>query len=86
MPSGSDLNQPASFQDYLRSASGRAQLARWMGGTAAAFVIAFGLMAWYAEAEVPLLFWPIIAGGGGLLGLHLCHLRWQARAEKSGQH
>jgi hypothetical protein len=53
-----------------------------MGASAAMFSIGFALFAWYAHAEVPLPFWPIIAGGGALLGLHFFHLKWQAAAEK----
>ena len=56
-----------------------------MGTGAVVFSGGFGLFAWYAEAHVPIPFWPIIAGGGALLGLHFFHLRWQADAEKRGE-
>ena len=56
-----------------------------MGTGAVVFSAAFGLFGWYADAYVPLPFWPIIAGGGALLGLHFLHLRWQADAEKRGE-
>jgi hypothetical protein len=80
------MTEPASFQDHVRSPAGRRQLVRWMAGSAAIFSVCFGLFAWYAEAEVPFPFWPIIAGGGALLGLHVCRLRWQAKMEKEGWH
>jgi hypothetical protein len=79
------LNHPTSFQDFLRSHPGRVQLAWWMGGVGAVFTLCFAVFAWFADAEVPVLFWPVIAGGGALLGLHFCHLRWQAAAEKRGE-
>ena len=78
----SPMNEPSSFQLHVRSPAGRRDLVRWMGSSAALFSIGFGLFAWYAEASVPLPFWPIIAGGGALLGLHFCRLRWQAKNEK----
>jgi hypothetical protein len=56
-----------------------------MGGGAVIFSVGFGLFAWFAEAEVPILFWPIIAGGGALFGLHFLRLRWQAIAERDAR-
>ena len=81
-PSSRDprVNQLQSFPEFLQSRAGRTQLARWAGTSAVVFSVGFGLLAWYAEAEVPLFFWPFIAGGGALLGLHFCYLRWQAVA------
>jgi hypothetical protein len=71
-----------TFLDYVRTRAGRVQLGRWAGGCALGLSVGFALFAWYARADVPLLFWPVIAGGGALFGLHICHLRWQATAGK----
>ena len=78
------MKPPESFPDYVRSGAGRVQLGRWMGGGALVFSAAFAVFAWYAHADVPLLFWPIIAGGGALMGLRVCHLRWLRKADRAG--